>query len=55
MDESQAAFVYFFAVGNICAYCWLGNELSEEVRKLRSQITRVFKFLDIFTNATFFG
>jgi hypothetical protein len=33
-DESQAAFVYFFAVGNMSAYCWLGNELSEQVRKI---------------------
>jgi len=33
MDVLQAAFVYICSVANVCAYCWLGNELSEQVRK----------------------
>ena len=31
-DELQAAFVYICATGIVCLYCWLGNELSEQVR-----------------------
>jgi hypothetical protein len=26
--------VYIFATGSVCLYCWLGNELSEQVRKI---------------------
>ena len=26
--------MYIFALGYVCLYCWLGNELSEEVRKI---------------------
>jgi hypothetical protein len=33
-DVSQAVVVYIFATGSVCVYCWLGNELSEQVRKM---------------------
>jgi len=33
-DISQAVVVYIFATGFACLYCWLGNELSEQVRKI---------------------
>jgi hypothetical protein len=34
MDVSQAAAVFLFFLGSVCLYCWLGNELSEEVRTI---------------------
>ncbi|GFG30955.1 hypothetical protein Cfor_03708, partial [Coptotermes formosanus] len=34
-DISQAAVVYIFATGSVCAYCWLGNELSEQAEMIR--------------------
>jgi len=31
-DILQALVIYIFAAGSVCLYCWLGNELSEQVR-----------------------
>jgi hypothetical protein len=31
-DVFQATFVYICATGTVCLYCWLGNELSEQIR-----------------------
>jgi len=41
-DISQAVVVYILTVGSLCLFCWLGNELSEQVRIiLISKQTRI--------------
>jgi hypothetical protein len=32
MDVSQAVIIYFFFLCSVCLYCWLGNELTAQVR-----------------------
>jgi hypothetical protein len=41
-DISQAVAMYFFAVGSVCIYCWIPNELSEQVGKVMLFIPDTF-------------
>jgi len=41
-DILQAVVIYIFAAGAVYLYCWLGNELSEQVR-IYSQSRTEFK------------
>jgi len=54
-DMSQAVLMYFFAAASVCLYCWIPNELSEQVEKLCSQIRAEFTFLDILFKANTFS
>jgi len=33
-DVLQAVAMYILAAGSVCLYCWIANELSEQVRKI---------------------
>jgi len=46
-DISQAVAMYIMAVGSLCLYCGLANELSQEVRKMMLLIRTEFTFLCI--------
>lgn len=45
-DLSLAVLMYFGVTGGVCVYCWLGNELSEQVRKAFER-SFLFNFLHI--------
>jgi hypothetical protein len=36
VEVSQAVYLYLFLSVYACLICWLGNELSEQVRKTRT-------------------
>jgi len=54
-DISQAVPIYLFAAASVCVYCWIPNELSEQVEKLSLQIRTEFTFLDIFIKANIYS
>jgi hypothetical protein len=47
-DLSQAIFVYTLMAGSVCLYCWLGDELSEQVRRNKWTCSRQIDFSSMF-------